>query len=98
MSEISTDSHREAGRYEIRLKGHLGSRWAEWFDGLSLSNESDGTTLISALWPTKPRFMACCRRCATSAYPWSRSPRSTLTTPTYPPSHLDRCSTKGETT
>ncbi len=46
MSEISTDSHREAGRYEIRLKGHLGSRWAEWFDGLSLSNESDGTTLI----------------------------------------------------
>ena len=49
MSEISTDSHREAGRYEIRLKGHLGSRWAEWFDGLSLSNESDGTTLIVGL-------------------------------------------------
>ena len=46
MSEISTGSHREAGRYEIRLKGHLDSRWATWFDGLSLTNESDGTTII----------------------------------------------------
>ena len=33
-------------RYEIRLKGHLDSRWAAWFDGLSLTNENDGTTLI----------------------------------------------------
>ena len=34
------------GRYEIRLKGHLDSRWAAWFDGLSLTNENDGTTII----------------------------------------------------
>ena len=26
-----------AGRYEIRLKGHLDARWAAWFDGLSLT-------------------------------------------------------------
>jgi hypothetical protein len=32
--------------YEIRLKGHLDSRWAAWFDGMGLSNESDGTTVI----------------------------------------------------
>jgi hypothetical protein len=32
--------------YEIRLKGHLESRWAAWFDGLSLTKESDGTTVI----------------------------------------------------
>jgi hypothetical protein len=44
MSEKSTVD--EAGRYEIRLKGHLDSRWAEWFDGLSLTNSSDGTTVI----------------------------------------------------
>ena len=49
MSETSTGNHREAGRYEIRLKGHLDSRWAAWFDGLSLTNESDGTTLIRGL-------------------------------------------------
>jgi hypothetical protein len=36
----------QAGRYEIRVKGHLDGRWAAWFDGLSLSHESDGTTII----------------------------------------------------
>ena len=35
-----------SGRYEIRLKGRLESRWAAWFDGLSLTSESDGTTII----------------------------------------------------
>ncbi len=38
--------HYEAGRYEICLKGHLEDRWAAWFDGLSLSRESDGTTIL----------------------------------------------------
>jgi hypothetical protein len=33
--------------YEIRLQGHLDARWATWFDGLDLTNESDGTTVIS---------------------------------------------------
>ena len=32
--------------YEIRVKGHLDARWAAWFDGLSLTDESDGTTAI----------------------------------------------------
>jgi hypothetical protein len=40
------DDGREARRYEIRLIGHLDDRWAAWFDGLSLSLESDGTTII----------------------------------------------------
>jgi hypothetical protein len=47
MSEISTAS--EAGRYEIRLKGHLDNRWATWFDGLTLTTCSDGTTTIHGL-------------------------------------------------
>ena len=46
MSEISTGPHHSPERYEIRLRGHLDSRWAAWFDGLSLSNENDGTTVI----------------------------------------------------
>ena len=49
VSERSTGKRSEVGRYEIRLKGHLASRWAAWFDGLSLTNESDGTTLIHGL-------------------------------------------------
>ena len=47
MSDTSTGNHNGAGWYEIRLKGHLDSRWAAWFDGLSLSHDSDGTTVIS---------------------------------------------------
>jgi hypothetical protein len=46
MSEISTGRHHSPERYEIRLKGHLDARWAAWFDGLSLTNDSDGTTII----------------------------------------------------
>ncbi|MCW2803453.1 MAG: hypothetical protein JWN06_1670 [Propionibacteriaceae bacterium] len=49
MSEESAGSHQDPGRYEIRLKGHLDSRWAAWFDGLSLTNDSNGTTVISGL-------------------------------------------------
>ena len=33
-------------QYEIRVKGHLGPRWAAWFDGLSLTSADDGTTVI----------------------------------------------------
>ena len=49
MSKTVSGDHREAGRYEIRLKGHLDSRWAGWFDGLDVAHESDGTTIISGL-------------------------------------------------
>jgi hypothetical protein len=37
----------EAGHYEIRLAGHLDARWAAWFDGLTVGQQGDGTTLIS---------------------------------------------------
>ena len=42
----SPDDRHEAGWYEIRLKGRLDARWAAWFDGLSLTHEGDGTTVI----------------------------------------------------
>ena len=35
------------GRYEIRLQGHLDDRWAAWFDGLTLTRDDDGTTLLA---------------------------------------------------
>ena len=43
----SAVSRREPEHYEIRLAGHLDQRWAEWFDGLSLSQRTDGTTVLS---------------------------------------------------
>jgi hypothetical protein len=33
-------------RYEIRVQGHLHSRWSAWFDGLDLDQESGGVTVI----------------------------------------------------
>jgi hypothetical protein len=32
--------------YEIRVQGHLDQHWSEWFAGLTISNESDGSTLL----------------------------------------------------
>jgi hypothetical protein len=46
MSEISAGRHQNPGRFEIRVKGNLDSRWSAWFDGLALTHGSDGTTLI----------------------------------------------------
>lgn len=33
-------------QYEIRVEGHLGTRWTAWFDGLSITTEDDGTTVL----------------------------------------------------
>jgi hypothetical protein len=38
--------HTDAGSYEIRVAGHLDARWADWFDGMTLTTEPDGTTVI----------------------------------------------------
>ena len=46
MSGRTDPERHEAGRYEIRLKGHLDARWAARFDGLSLTHQADGTTVI----------------------------------------------------
>ena len=46
MSAIPAGRHENHGRYEIRVKGHLGTRWAAWFDGLAIAPGSDGTTVI----------------------------------------------------
>jgi hypothetical protein len=33
--------------YEIRLKGHLEARWVKWFDGLTITLDENGNTLLS---------------------------------------------------
>ena len=33
--------------YQIRIKGHLDHRWSEWFDGLTITLEDNGDTLLS---------------------------------------------------
>ncbi len=33
--------------YQIRLRGHLGSQWTDWFGGLAITLEEDGDTLLT---------------------------------------------------
>ena len=33
--------------FEIRLQGHLDTRWASWFDGLTITQTEDGNTVLS---------------------------------------------------
>jgi hypothetical protein len=32
--------------YHIRIKGHLAAHWAEWFDGMTITQLHNGETLI----------------------------------------------------
>jgi hypothetical protein len=44
---IGKSRHVDApGRYEIRVQGHLATRWAAWFDGMTLTPQGDGTTVL----------------------------------------------------
>lgn len=43
----STEDHHEPGHYEIRIKGHLNDLWAERFDGLTITLEDNGETLLT---------------------------------------------------
>jgi len=43
----STADGPDAARYEIRVVGALGAHWATRFEGLTLSVEDDGTTVIA---------------------------------------------------
>ena len=33
--------------YEIRIKGHLGHLWTDWFGGLSIRLEDNGDTVLT---------------------------------------------------
>ena len=39
-------SAQQPDRYEIRVKGHLADRWAAWFDGMTLTRQADGTSIL----------------------------------------------------
>jgi hypothetical protein len=33
--------------YQIRINGHLSHQWADWFEGLTITLEEDGNTLLN---------------------------------------------------
>ena len=42
-----TENQYEPGRYEIRIKGHLDDRRAVGFEGLTVTREENGCTLLT---------------------------------------------------
>lgn len=49
MSDAPTGHHDRPRLYAIRVKGRLDPRWAAWFDGLTVTGSTDGTTVIEGL-------------------------------------------------
>jgi len=35
--------------YQIRVRGHLGRQWTEWFEGLTITLEDNGNTLLTGI-------------------------------------------------
>jgi hypothetical protein len=50
MSNESNSSNEKAQPimiYQIRIKGHLDRKWADWFSGLSITSLDNGETLLT---------------------------------------------------
>ena len=46
-AQASTEDHYEPGFYEIRIKGHLDDRWADWFGSMTITLEDNGDTRLT---------------------------------------------------
>ena len=45
-------SHIDPSRptsYQIRIKGHLDRQWTDWFEGLTITPEDNGVTLLTGV-------------------------------------------------
>jgi hypothetical protein len=46
-THASIEDYHEPGLYEIRIKGHLDNRWADWFEDLTITALDNGETLLT---------------------------------------------------
>ena len=44
--------------YRIRVQGHLRPEWSEWFDGMTITLEENGDTILSGLVMDQPALHA----------------------------------------
>ena len=45
--QLSNPNADQQTVYQFRIKGHLGQQWMNWFEGLTITLEEDGNTLLS---------------------------------------------------
>jgi hypothetical protein len=47
-NEINSESDPDQAMiYQIRIEGHLGREWADWFGGMAITLEDNGNTLLT---------------------------------------------------
>jgi hypothetical protein len=47
-NEINSESEKPQPLiYQIRIKGHLGREWTDWFEGLTITALDNGETLLT---------------------------------------------------
>jgi len=55
--------------YEIRIKGHLGSQWEDWFGGLTVTLEENGDTILSGPVPDQAALHGLLRKVSNLGIP-----------------------------
>ena len=48
--------------YQIKIKGHLEERWAEWFEEMTFTHEKDGTTTLYGPLPDQAALHSILRK------------------------------------
>jgi hypothetical protein len=49
---MADEKKKDTGEiYEIKIRGHLDTKWSEWFYGLIITHERDGATTLSGALP-----------------------------------------------
>jgi len=63
---IQNRRHNQAGAdtmvYEIKIKGILEIHWFDWFEGLNISYNDDGDTLITGNFPDQAALFGTLKR------------------------------------
>jgi len=49
-------------KYKIRIKGHMDTKWADWFDDLQIIHEKDGTTTLYGSLPDQAALHSILRK------------------------------------
>lgn len=84
--------------YEIRLKGHLDAQWATWFDGLNITLEEDGNTLLSGPVADQAALHGLLRKVRDIGMPLVSVNQASLLEPTNQPYKEKRMSTNATLT
>ena len=49
-------------KYKIKIKGHMDEKWTDWFDGLQITHEKDGTTTLYGPLPDQAALHSILRK------------------------------------